>query len=93
MYGSKIAKGLKKCKSIGGDPLGNFFLKKSLTMPKNSNGDPLVSPGIVCYAEKKKNFFGSVLWANRYDLKFCITFGRTILVTSDVSKKNTDEKP
>ena len=63
-------------------------------MPKKTErGDPLVSSDNVRYAEKKEKPFGSVPWANRYNLKFCRTFGRTILVTSGVSKKNTDEKP
>ena len=32
--------------------------KKSRTMPKKiERGDPLVSPGNVCYAEKKENPF------------------------------------
>ena len=31
-------------------------------------GNPLVSAGIVCYAEKRKNFFGSVPQPNRYIL-------------------------
>ena len=51
--------------------------------------DVLVSPGNVCYAEKRKYLFGSVSWANSNNLKFCRTFGRTILVTSGVSKKNS----
>ena len=34
-----------------------FFEKKSHNSKKE---DPLVSPGIVCYAEKEKNPFGSV---------------------------------
>ena len=42
-----------------GDPLGeNFFSKKSLAVPKkNERGDPLVSPGMVCYAEKQEKLF------------------------------------
>ena len=46
---------------------GPFGGKKfrSRTMPKKiERGDPLVSPGNVCYAEKK-NLFGLVPWANR----------------------------
>ena len=70
-------------KKIEGDPLGNFLNEKSLAMPEKTKGDPLVSSGIVCYAG---NLLGSVPWANRGNLKFCRTFGRTILVTSDVSK-------
>ena len=37
------------------------FFEKSLTMPKNLEGsgmpNPLVSPGIVCYAEKEEKPF------------------------------------
>ena len=62
-------------------------------MPKKLNGvDPLVSPGIVCYAEGKKPFcFSSLGQQVQFGafLKLC----RTILGSSDVSKKNTDEKP
>ena len=40
--------------------------EKSPTMPKKTEReDPLVSSGIVCYAG---NLFGSVPWANRYNL-------------------------
>ena len=66
---------------------GKKIFEKSRTMPKK----PLVSPGIVRYADK--NLFCSVPWANRYNLSLCRTSARTILVTSGVSKKNTDEKP
>ena len=38
----------------------NFFSKKSLTLPKKLKGDPLVSTGMVCYAEKGGKPFGSV---------------------------------
>ena len=42
-----------------GDPFGGKKLfKKSLTIPKKTEkGDPLVSPGIVCYAEKEEKPF------------------------------------
>ena len=44
-----------------GDPFMNRTFEKSLTMPKKTQRwGPLVSPGIVCYAEKRKNLFGSV---------------------------------
>ena len=70
-----------------GGPFGEFFFEKSLTMPKQiEREDPLVSPGIVCYGEKGKP------WANRYNLKFGRTFGRTISVTSGVSKKTLTKK-
>ena len=44
---------------------GKFFPLKSIPMPKKPKGGPLVSSGIVCYAE---NLFGSVPWANGYNL-------------------------
>ena len=35
-----------------------FFRKKSLTIPKKTErGDPLVSPGMVCYAGKQEKPF------------------------------------
>ena len=41
-----------------GNPLGKFFFhEKSLTKPKKLKGGPLVSPGIVCYAEKEEKHF------------------------------------
>ena len=43
------------------------FSEKSLTMAKKQNGGPLVSPGTVCYAEKRNNFYISVpcaKWSN-----------------------------
>ena len=61
--------------------------KKVAQRRKKLKGGHLVSPGNVCYAEKLKIFFGSVPWANRCNLKFSRTFGRTILVTSGVSEK------
>ena len=69
-------------------PFGEKISEKGLAIPKK-NWKPLISSGFVCYA-------GSVPWAYNGNLKFCRTFGRTILVTSSVSKKklkNTDEKP
>ena len=35
---------------------------------KTEKGDPLVSNGIVCYAEKRKNLFDSVRWAKWFTL-------------------------
>ena len=51
-----------KNKKMHGGPFGeNFFSKKkSRSAEKNEKGDPLVSPGMVCYAEKQENLFGSV---------------------------------
>ena len=46
----------KTPKQIEGDPLGiNFFGKKCHNVEKSQS--LLVSPGIVCYAEKMKNLF------------------------------------
>ena len=52
----------ENCKKIGEnfcfDPLAKIFVsKKSLIDEKNWKGDPLVSPGIVCYAEREENPF------------------------------------
>ena len=44
-------------KKLKGGSTGVFFRKKS---QNPENGDPLVLPGIVCYAEKRKILFGSV---------------------------------
>ena len=54
----------------GGHFGGKKFREKSHNAEKNLNvnGDPLGSPGNVCYAEKRKNHFGSVPWANRCNL-------------------------
>ena len=41
-----------------GDPLGKKFPKKSLAVPKKiERGDPLVSPGMVCYEKKQEEPF------------------------------------
>ena len=41
-----------------GDPLGKFFFRKKVSQSqKNERGDPLVSPGMVCYAEKQEKTF------------------------------------
>ena len=48
-------------KKLKGDHLGKkFFPKKNLAVPKKIERDPLVSPGMVCYAEKLETPFGSV---------------------------------
>ena len=61
----------------------NFFSKKSLAVPKKiERGDPLVSPGMVCYAEKqKKTFwfsslgqmvqFGAIIFSRTFKNYFC----------------------
>ena len=47
--------------------LWGFFSKKSLTVPKKKRkGDSLVSPGMVCYAEKEeKPFWFSSRWDHK----------------------------
>ena len=67
-------------------PFGDFFFEKKSTKPKKKQRwDPLVSAGIVCYTEKKENFFWFSSLGKHLQLcstlKFCRTFGRTILVT------------
>ena len=67
------------------------FWKKSLAVPKkNWKGDPLVSPGMVCYAGKQEKLF----WFSSLDeiVQFgAILFCRTILVSSCGLEKK--EKP
>ena len=37
--------------------LWGIFFQKSLNAEKTERGDPLVSPGMVCYAKKKEKSF------------------------------------
>ena len=66
-------------------------------MPKTiERGDPLVSPGMVCYAGKQEKpfWFSSLGQIVQFGaIIFCRTFGGTILVSSGGLKKNPDEKP
>ena len=52
---SILSQNSKKLK--GGPFRGNFFRKKVSQCRKNERGDPLVSPGMVRYAEKQENPF------------------------------------
>ena len=54
-----------KLQNLKGDPLVEKNFKKVAQCQNNLKGDPLVSSGIVCYAG---NLFGSVPWANGYNL-------------------------
>ena len=67
--------------------LWGIFSENVSQWRKKLKGGRLVSSGIVCYT---RNLFGCSL-GQRVQfgvfLKFCRTFGRTILVTSGVSKK------
>ena len=44
-------------KTERGDPLGFFNIHYVAKHQKNAGGDPLVSPGMVRYAEKQENLF------------------------------------
>ena len=72
----------KHQKNAGGTLWGkNFFEKKSRSAEKNERGEPLVSPGMVCYAEKQEKPF----WFSSLDqiVQFgAIIICRTILVGS-----------
>ena len=65
-------------KNAWGTLWGNFFSKKkSRSAEKNERGESLVSPGMVCYAEKQEKLF----WFNSLDqivhfdaIIFCRTF-------------------
>ena len=81
---------LAQQQKIEGETLwGKNFPEKSLAVPKkNWKGDPLVSPGMVCYAGKQEKPF----WLS--SLGQMVKFGaiifcslRTILVSSCVLKK------
>ena len=73
-----------------------FFRKKSLTMPKKTErGDPVVSPGIVCYAGKQEKpfWFSSLGQMVQFGaIIFCRTFVE-LFWSVQVVLKNTDEKP
>ena len=67
-------------KNAGGTLWGKiFFRKKSLAVPKNMKGgrECLVSPGMICYAEKQEKpfWFSSLDQIVRFDaINFCRTF-------------------
>ena len=67
-------------KKNGGGPFGEkiFRKKKSRSAEKNWKGDPLVSPGMVCYPGKQEKPF----WFSSLDqiVQFgAIIFGRTFV--------------
>ena len=69
----------------------DFFCKKVSQCRKKLKEDPLVSPGIVYYKEKKEKYFWFSFVGQQAHfgdtLAFRRTFSRTILVTSGVLKK------
>ena len=56
---SNIHSDAKQQKSWKGDPLGKKFSEKKVSQcwKKIERGDPLVSPGMICYAEKQEKPF------------------------------------
>ena len=75
----------KHQKNSGGTLWGkNFFEKKYRSAEKNERRDPLVSPGMVCYAEKQEKpfWFSSLGQIVQFGaIIFCRTFNK-ILVSS-----------
>ena len=82
----------KTSKNWRGDPLRNFFLeKKSHNAEKNWKGDPLVSPGMVCYAEKEEKpfWFISLGQMSQFGtIKVCRTFVELFWLVRVDWKKN-----
>ena len=74
-------------------PFGEiFFPKKSRSAEKNERGEPLVSPGMVCYAEKQEKPF----WFSSLDqivqfgaIIFCRTFVELFWSVREDRKKVT----
>ena len=76
---SILSQNIKKCR---GTLWGKFFFRKKVSQcRKNERGESLVSPGIVCYAEKQEKpfWFSSLDQIVHFD---AIIFCRTILVSS-----------
>ena len=66
-----------KHQKMQGDPLGKKSKKKSRSAEKNERGNPLVSPGMVCYAGKQEKLFwfsslGQIVQFGA--IRFCRTF-------------------
>ena len=66
-------------KKIERDPLGEKFFRNKVSQcrKKIERGDPLVSPGMVCYAEKQQKPFWSSSLGQMVQfgaIKFCRTF-------------------
>ena len=72
-----------------------LFSEKNLSAEKTERGDPLVSPGMVCYAGKQEKpfWFSSLGQMVKFGAKiFCRTFVE-LFWSVQVVLKNTDEKP
>ena len=50
------------------------------TVPRKPEGGTKGGIGIVCYAKKNKNLFGSAHWSNSYNLAPSFKFCRTCVV-------------
>ena len=75
------------------EPFTKKKLKKSRTMPKNLKREPF---GLVRYCMLRGNLFGSVPWANRYNLASSQNFVELLVElfwSLQVILKNTDENP
>ena len=84
-------------KKIEGGPFGGKFFRKKVTQcrKKIGRGDPLVSPGMVCYwgKQEKPFWFSSLGQMVQFGaIIFCRTF-LELFWSVQVVLKNTDEKP
>ena len=89
---SILSQNIKKLK---GDPLGKFFFRKKSLNAEKTERDPLVSPGMVCYAGKQEKpfWFSSLGQMVQFGaIIFCRTFVE-LFWSVQVVLKNTDEKP
>ena len=98
LWGSPTSILSQNSKKLKGGPFGeNFFSGKKVSQcrKKTERGDPLVLPGMVCYAGKQEKPF----WLS--SLGQMVQFGAIIFFRTfvelfwsvQVVLKNTDEKP
>ena len=81
----------KTAKNEGGPFAKKFFRETRLAVPKKiKTGDPLVSPGMVCYAEKQEKLFwfsslGQMVQfgANLFCRTFKNNFGQFVLMKKE----------
>ena len=79
-------------KKLKGGPFREIFSRKNVSQcRKNWKGWGTLWSRPALYVMQETFWFCSL--ANRWNLNFCRTFGRTILSVQVVFKKNTDEKP
>ena len=80
-------------KKIEGGPYGEIFFRKKVSQcrKKTLRGDPLVSPGMVCYAGKQENpfWFSSLGQMVQFGaIIFCRTFVELFWSVQVVLKKH-----